>query len=119
MKLNIDKGMVQIQTWDLSKNLHNQIFNAQNFTQQKRVNHDFFQGKTAQMHQCQWFINIELSVSHFKSVREKIKLDMCKLTKKVSNFFTSTQILDENALFSGKIYTVGKKITPAQNSLYI
>ena len=58
MKLNIDKDMLRIQTCDLSENLHNQIFNDQKFTQQKRVKHNFFHGKTAQMHRCQLLITM-------------------------------------------------------------
>ena len=36
---------------------------------------------------------------------------VCKLTKYMSKFHISTQILQGNALFSGKNYTTGKNFT--------
>ena len=36
---------------------------------------------------------------------------MCKLTKYMSKFHISTQILQGNALFSGKNYTTGNNFT--------
>ena len=63
------------QTWNLSKNLHDQIFGQNNFTHWKRVNRDYFcQQWTAKMHHYQWFgpllVKIEQNLNSLTVMRK-------------------------------------------------